>query len=142
LLGALFRIYSYLYHLLLALFLFGIAAVAVITHIQAHPGEGGGPHLSLGMLPWTGHTLIHWLLGASLFGLLSILLAWMGKLRFLFLLYALALFGMMFRGYFLGGYVFSGKDEFRMAIWLTAGALVAIMGAWSQFRKTPKPKRR
>jgi hypothetical protein len=94
------------------------------------------------MLPWKGHTLVHWLLGASLFGLLSIVLAWMGKLRFLFLLYSLAVFGMMFRGYFLGGYVFSGKDEFRMAIWLTVGALVAIIGAWSQFRRSPARRRR
>jgi hypothetical protein len=49
---------------------------------------------------------------------------------------------MMFRGYFLGGYVFSGKDEFRMAVWLTAGALVAIIGAWSQFRRSPPRRRR
>src|SRR5260370_15218012 len=94
------------------------------------------------MLPWRGHILVHWLLGACLFGLLSIVLAWMGKLRFLFLVYSLAVFGMMFRGYFLGGYVFSGKDEFRMAIWLTVGALVAIVGAWSQFRKPRSTGRR
>jgi hypothetical protein len=135
-LGLLFRIYSYLYHLILALFLLGIAVVAIVSHLQAHPHEGGGTNLNLGMLPWKGHTLVHWLLGAALFGLLSIILAWLGKLRFLFLLYSLAVFGMMFRGYFLEGYVFSGKDEFRMAIWLTVGALVAIVGAWSQFRRS------
>ena len=125
-LGVLFRIYSYLYHLILALFLLGVALVAILSH-------GGSLHLE--MLPWKGHTLVHWLLGASLFGLLSIVLAWMGKLRFLFLLYSLAVFVMMVRGYFLGSYAFSGKDEFRMALWLTVGALVAIVGAWSQFRK-------
>lgn len=140
-LGVLFRIYSYLYHLTLALFLLGIAVVAIVTHLQSHPHEGAGTNLNLGMLPWKGHTLVHWLLGASLFGLLSIVLAWMGKLRFLFLLYSLAVFGMMFRGYFLGGYVFSGKDEFRMAIWLTVGALVAIVGAWSQFRRRAAKRR-
>jgi hypothetical protein len=139
-LGVLFRIYSYLYHLILALFLVGIATVAIVSHLQAHPHEGGG-NLTLGMLPWKGHTLVHWILGAGLFGLLSIMLAWIGKLRFLFLLYSLAVFGMMFRGYFLGGYVFGGKDEFRMAIWLTVGALVAIIGAWSQFRRSPAKRR-
>ena len=139
-LGLLFRIYSYLYHLILALFLVGIATVAVVSHLQAHPHEGGG-NLILGMLPWKGYELVHWILGAGLFGLLSIMLAWIGKLRFLFLLYSLAVFGMMFRGYFLGGYVFSGKDEFRMAIWLTVGALVAIIGAWSQFRRSPVKRR-
>jgi hypothetical protein len=91
--------------------------------------------LNLGMLPWKGRELTHWLLGAGLLGLVSILLAWMGKLRFLFLLYALAVFGVMLRGYFVSSYVFSGKDEFRMALWLTAGAFLAIFGAWSQFRK-------
>jgi hypothetical protein len=139
-LGVLFRIYSYLYHLILALFLLGIATVAIVSHLQAHPHEGGGS-LTLAMLPWKGHALVHWILGAGLFGLLSIMLAWMGKLRFLFLLYSLAVFGMMFRGYFLGGYVFGGKDEFRMAIWLTVGALVAIVGAWSQFRRSTVKRR-
>ncbi len=122
--GALFRVYSYLYHLLLALFLLGIAVVAIESHT-----------LHLNMLPWKGRTLICWLLGVSLFGLLSIVLAWLNKLRFLFLLYSLGVFGMMLRGYFLGGYAFSGKDEFRFAICLTVGALFAIAGAWSQFRK-------
>jgi hypothetical protein len=139
--GVLFRIYSYLYHLILALFLLGIALVAIVSHIQAHPNEGGGSHLNLGMLPWTGLTLVHWLLGAGVLGLLSIVLAWKGKLRFLFLLYSLALFGMMFRGYFLSSYPFSSKDEFRMAIWLTVGALVAIVGAWSQFRRSAAKRR-
>lgn len=125
--GALFRIYSYLYHLLLALLLLGIAVVSMDSHT-----------LHLGMLPWKGRTLICWLFGVSLFGLLSIILAWLNRLRILFLLYSLIVFGMMARGYFLGGYAFSGKDEFRFAICLTVGALLAIVGAWSQFRKTGK----
>jgi hypothetical protein len=128
--GALLRIYSYLYETILALFLLGLAVVAIQSH-----------NINLGMLPWKGHTLVHWLLGGALFGLLSILLAWMGKVRFLFLLYSLAVCGLMVRGYFLSGYVFSGKDEFRTALWLTVGALLAILGAWSQFR-TKAVKRR
>src|SRR6266568_3678355 len=84
--GALLRIYSYLYHLALALLLLGISVVAVSSHSHT---------FNLGMLPWTGTTLACWLFGAGFVGLLSILLAWMGKLRFLFLLYALAVFVMM-----------------------------------------------
>jgi len=124
--GALLRIYSYLYHLLLALFLLGLSLVAILS--SSHT-------LNLGMLPWKGSALTYWLFGAGLLGVLSILLAVAGKLRFLFLLYAPAVFGMMLRGYFAGGYAFNGKDEFRTAILLTAGALVAVLGAWSQFRK-------
>src|SRR5262249_40563730 len=97
--------------------------------------------LNLGMLPWKGTTLTCWLAGAGALGLLSIVLAWMGKLRFLFLLYALAVFGLMFRGYFVTGYSFGGKDEFRTAVWLTMGAALAIIGAWSQFRKKPRKRK-
>ena len=124
-LGMLLRLYSYLYELILSLFLLGLALVAIASH---------GSGLNLGMLPWKGRTLVHWLLGIAIVGLLSLLLAWLGKLRFLFLLYSVAVFGLMARGYFLGSYAFGGKDEFRMAIWLTLGAMVAIFGAWSQFR--------
>ena len=125
-LGMLLRFYSYLYELILSLFILGLALVAILSR---------GSGLNLGMLPWTGHTLLHWLLGIGVVGLLSIVLALAGKLRFLFLLFSLAVFGLMARGYFLGAYAFSGKDEFRMAIWLTLGALFAIFGAWSQFRR-------
>jgi uncharacterized membrane protein YdcZ (DUF606 family) len=124
--GALLRFYSYLYHFLLTLFLLGLSLVAVVSNSHT---------LNLGMLPWKGSALTWWLFGTGLLGALSILLALAGKLRFLFLLYALAVFGMMLRGYFAGAYSFSGKDEFRLAVWLTAGALVAIFGAWSQLRK-------
>lgn len=124
--GALLRIYSYLYHLVLALFLLGLSLVAMAS--SSHT-------LNLGMLPWKGATLTYWLFGAGVLGVLLVLLALMGKLRFLFLPYALAVFGMMLRGYFVSGYSFRGKDEFRMAIWLTAGALVAIFGAWSAARR-------
>jgi hypothetical protein len=124
--GMLLRIYSYFYELILALFLLGVSLVAILS-------QSGS--LNLGMLPWKGAVLTYWLLGLALVGLLSILLAWLGKLRFLFLLYSIAVFGLMARGYFLGGYAFNGKDDFRMALWMTLGALFAIFGAWSQFRK-------
>ena len=124
--GVLARVYSYLYHLILALLLLGISLVAILSHSNT---------LNLGMLPWKGSELTYWLLGAGVVGLLAIALSWIGRLRFLLLLYALAVFVMMVRGYFISGYSFSGKDEFRMAIWMTAGALLAIFGAWSQFRK-------
>ena len=133
--GFLLRSYSYLYHLVLALFLLGLSLVVILSHSHTEGGSHATLELKLGMLPWKGGALTHWLLGAGLLGLLSIVLAWTGKFRFLFVLYALAVFGMMLRGYFVSDYTFSGKDEFRTAIWLTAGALLAIFGAWSQFRK-------
>jgi hypothetical protein len=132
--GVLLRVYSYLYHTALAILLVGVALVAFVS--RSHT-------LQLGMLPWKGSVLTYWLLGAGLFGLLSIWYALRGKLRFLFLLYALAVFGMMLRGYFLGAYSFHGKEEVRIAAGLTGGALVAVFGAMSQlFKKSGKKRRR
>ena len=130
--GALLRIYGYLYHSALALLLLGVSLVAILS--RSHT-------LQLGMLPWKGSALTYWLLGAGLLGVVSIFLASMGRMRFLFLLYALGVFGIMSQGYFLSGYSFSGKDEFRTAIYLTAGALLAIFAAWSQFRKKSRRSR-
>ena len=131
-LGFLLRAYSYLYECILALFLLALSLVAILS--ESH-------NLNLGMVPWKGQELNYWLLGAGLAGLASVLLAWKGKLRFLFLLYSLAVFVTMIRGYFLGSYAFSGKDEFHMALLLTLGAMVAIFGAWSQFRKKASGRR-
>jgi uncharacterized membrane protein YdcZ (DUF606 family) len=131
--GALLRIYSYLYHAALSILLIGLSLVAM---------ESRSHTLKLDMLPWKGKPLTYWLLGAGLCGLFSVLLAATGRLRALFLLYAVAMFGLMVRGYFLTGYGFSGKDEFRFAVWLTAGALLAIVGAASQFTRKKPGKRR
>jgi hypothetical protein len=129
--GALLRIYSYLFHLGLSLFLLALSLVAI----------GSNSHtLNLGMTPFKGSALTYFLLASGLGGLISLTLALLGRLRFLFLIHALVAFGMMFRGYFLTGYTFAGKDEFRTAVWLTLGALLAIPGAWSQFRRRPKRK--
>jgi len=129
--GALLRVFSYLYHTALAILLLGVALVALVS--RSHT-------LQLGMLPWKGSTLTYWLLGTGLFGLLSIWYALRGKLRFLFLLYSMAVFGMMFRGYFLGVFAFHGKEEFRFAAGLTGAALLAILGAISVLAKKSKKK--
>lgn len=127
--GMLLRFYSYLYELLLALFLLALSLVAILSHSDS---------LNLGMLPWKGAALTYWLFGIALVGLIATGFALLGKLRVMFLLYSVAVFGLMIRGYFLGAYAFSGKEEFRLAIWLTVGALLAIAGAWSVFRKQPR----
>jgi hypothetical protein len=58
------RVFSYLFHGLLTLFLLGISMVALSS---SQP-------LQLEMLPWQGQTLTWWLLGAALVGLASVIL--------------------------------------------------------------------
>lgn len=119
-LRALFRVYSYVFHLLLTVFVAGISIVALAS----------GIHLRMGFLPWQGRPLSYWLLFLSLFGLISLLLSITGRLRFLFLLWAIALFVVLFRGFFITSYTFPDSAHFRYALWLSAAALAAIPGAW------------
>ena len=121
------RVFSYLFHGLLTLFLLALSVVALSS----------GQPLRLEMLPWQGQTLTWWLLSAALAGLLSVILAIFRKWRLLFFLWSLAVLGMMARGFFFSHYYFAGPPEFHLALYLTAGALIAVFGAWFQVRPEP-----
>ena len=125
--GLVLRFFSYLYHLAFSLLLLGLSIVAYTT----------GKHtLRLEMTPWSGETLSRWLLGTALVGLIAIVLALREKMKVIFLLYAAYIAVMLIRGYFLQTYRFRGPDELRFASYLSLGALLALAGAWSAFRKT------
>lgn len=126
--GLLLRLYAYLYHLALALFLMGIGIVAVWN----------GKDLTLGMLPWQGSTLTQAVLVLGVVGLVGVLLAMTGVLRWLFPLWALVVLVLMFRGFFLTPYTFSGPDQFRGALLLTAGALGAFLGSLSSSERSAR----
>jgi hypothetical protein len=115
---------SYLFHFLLALLLLGIAGLAMAS---------GPQDLRLDMLPWSGSTLDYVLLAGSLFGLLSIALAVTGRLRFLFLLWSLAVAVLLTKGYIFSSYRL-GAGEWRRAVYLMAAAWVAVAGGWFQLR--------
>ena len=123
---ALMRIYSYLFHGLLALFMLAISVVAISSGVPLH----------LDMLPWSGATGTHVLLGGALFGLVSLLLALRGTARFLFFLWSLAVFVLMAKGFFLSSYHFGDFAGFKAAVLLTVGALLAILGAWFQMTRS------
>ena len=114
------RWFSYLFHFVLVLFLLAISSVAYIS---------GRSNLHLGMLPWTGETLVRVVFFGALGGLIIVLLAVRGQLRFLFALWSILILVLLARGYFLGGYRFSGPGEFRFAIYLLLAALLALPGA-------------
>jgi hypothetical protein len=126
-LRAVMRVFSYLYHGLLALFLLGISVAAFAS----------GQPLQLGMLPWQGQELAYWLFFGALTGLISIGLAIMRKWRPLFFLWSLVVFAMMLRGFFFSHYHFAGPPAFHRALYLTAGSIIAVFGAWFQLRRQP-----
>jgi hypothetical protein len=121
------RLFSYLFHGLLTLFLVAISAVALSS----------GQSLHLGMLPWQGQSLAHWLFILALAGLISVMLAIRSTWRALFFLWSLAVLFVMVRGFFLSNYHFAGRPEFYRALCLTAGAAIAAFGAWFQLRWAP-----
>jgi hypothetical protein len=118
------RFYSYIYHLVLALFLLALASVALISSNQ----------LKLPMLPWTGSELNQWLLWGSLAGILSVVLAVTGIFRYLFPLWALVVLVMMVRGYLLVPFPFASRDAFYTALLLIGGALLAFFASLTLFR--------
>jgi hypothetical protein len=119
------RLFSYLYHLVLALFLLGISGIVLTS---------GSNNLRLGMLPWTGDQLLNWVFWGSLIGLTVVLLAVTGKFRYLFPIWALIVLVMMIRGYLIGPYVFSGSSDFSWTLLLIFGALLAFLGSLTVFR--------
>jgi hypothetical protein len=124
------HIYSYLFHLVLSLFIGGIALVGWLT---------GSTTFDLDMVPWwSGQTLIKWLLGAAALGLVALFLAVTGKLRSLFAVWALVVLAALIYGYFLSSYSYAGMDEFKTVLWFIGGALLAFVGAMSQARRVGK----
>ncbi len=120
-LGFLLRIFSYLFHLVLALFLLGMSIVAMLS----------GKVLLLPMLPWEGQPLNYWTFGLGIAGILCVFLAITNIFRFLFPIWALAVFFLMLYGFYSMSYYTGGSSEFQMALWLTFGAFVAIWGSFS-----------
>jgi hypothetical protein len=117
---ALLRFVSYVFHGLLCL---GLLLLSVLLLIS------GSPMVELKMLPWTGSTLLYALLGGSILGLIILLLALRGTLRFLFFLWSLAVAVQIVRGYYLSGYRFS-PGEPTSVLYLFIGSLAALLGSW------------
>jgi len=116
---AVLRGFSYLFHLVLGLFLLAIAGLALATGPQAR---------QLGMLPWSGATLSYVLFFGGLLCLVSIVLAFLGKSRLLFFAWTLVVAVLLLKGYFFSSYRFSpGGAQF--AFELVAAAWIAVIGA-------------
>ncbi|MBV8817190.1 MAG: hypothetical protein JO022_02465 [Acidobacteriaceae bacterium] len=115
--GLILRVYAYLFHMILSLFLIGIALIADAT----------GKPLKMDVLPWEGMKLNHWVLALGVLGILSVVLAITGLFRYLFPLWAFVVFVMLLRGFFLTPYSFNGN--FDGAAWFTLGAFGAFLSS-------------
>jgi hypothetical protein len=130
----LLRLFSYLYHGLLALFLLLVSAVAL--------GSGAGA-LHLDMLPWSGATLAWILLAASLVGLIALALAITRRGAALFFLWSLIVAAMLLKGYVFSNFRFAPGVGVHTAIHLLLGSWLALLGAWFAVRRpTPAEKTR
>ncbi|HWB82568.1 MAG TPA: hypothetical protein VG675_00365 [Bryobacteraceae bacterium] len=128
----LLRIFSYLFHLVLTLFLIGASAL----------GMAGGPQvLKLGMLPWTGDTLVHVLFFGDIIGLVLVLLAIFGVNRVLFFLWSLLVAVLMIKGFIFSSYHLPA-GSLKTAIWLIILSLLALAGAWYQMFQKPARSRK
>lgn len=132
-LRALLQIYSYVFHLMLGLFLLATSGLALF---------GAGQTLKLEVLPWAGDTLARVVFWSSLAGLTTLVLAVAGRLRFLFFFWTLIVLTLLVRGFFFSAYDFRGPVEFTTAMYLTLAALVAALGGFFQIRKREKRRKR
>jgi hypothetical protein len=117
---ALLSFLSYVFHGLLCLMLIVLSCLAMIAGAQT---------LQLGMLPWTGSTLLYVLFFGALAGLATVLLAIKGTWRPLFFVWSLVVMLLLVKGYVFSGYHF-GPGEYRTAGFLIVGSAIALVGAW------------
>lgn len=118
---ALLRVFSYLYHGVLALFLLLVSVLAL---------GSGARSLHLDMLSWSGATLAWILLAASLFGLLAVLLAMTRARALLLFLWSLLVAGMLLKGYVFSSFRFAPGVGVHTAVYLMLGSWLALLGAW------------
>jgi FtsH-binding integral membrane protein len=124
--GTLLRLFSYLYHGLLALFLLLVSALALVS---------GASALRLDMLPWSGATLAWILVAASLCGLAALALAIARRGSALFFLWSLTVAAMLLKGYVFSSFRFAAGAGVPTAVVLVLGSWLALPGAWFAVRR-------
>lgn len=122
------RFYSCLFALLAGLFMTGISCVLLFT---------GAKNFKLDMLPyWKGETAVYGMLVLGLIGIAAALLGLVKKVKPLLLAYTVILFALMIYGFFLSpAYRFPGASEAKGVAWMSLAALLAVVGAFVQFRE-------
>jgi hypothetical protein len=122
------RVYSWIFESLLCLLGIGVAIVSLTV--------GAADPVQIDWLPWSHSALPAWLISLGVLGLIFVLLAILNRARVLLFLFAAAVFVLLAKGILMGTASFAGPDEFKTAVWLVFGALVAIIGAWPSSNKS------
>ena len=116
------RVYSWIFVALLCLAGIGVSIVSLTV--------GASDPVKIPWLPWSEAVLPTWLIALGILGLLSVLLAIVGRLRILHFLFAAVVFGMLAKGLFFSTHTFEGPEEGTTALYLVIAAFVAFIGAW------------
>ncbi len=114
------------FHLMVTGFLGGIGFLAL---------QSGTTTVNLEMLPWTGEELIKWLLAIGVIGFVACALHASGKFPYLLPLTSLALFILLFRGFFWQPFHFTDATEFYWVAFLVFGAFGAFLSSLAILRK-------
>jgi hypothetical protein len=126
----LLRVFCYLFHTMISVALLGLGVVGIASD---------GQNMKVQMLPWQGTELTHWLIGLGVVGLLSVILAVTGKVKFLLPLWSTYVLGMLIKGVFLTSTVsFEGPDDFHNWLWLIGGAVLAMIGSFTLWAREQK----
>jgi hypothetical protein len=119
----LLRVFCYVFHTMISVALLALGVVGMASDAQ---------NMKVQMLPWQGMELAHWLVGLGAAGVVSVILAVTGKVRFLLPLWSIYVLGMLVKGVFLTPTVsFDGPSDFHNWLLLTGGAAVALIGSFT-----------
>ncbi len=135
-LGSFMRIFGFAFHFLLGLVMMAIGFVAWASNQHT---------LRIGFLPWNGPTLTSVLFWCGLAAIVFTLLAVWRKLRYLFLLWAIAVPVLLIRGVFFTGFSFGQRATTASAaladvadstpVVLLVASLAALVGGVLQMRR-------
>ena len=128
---ALLSFLSYVFHGLLCLMLLVMSGLAIIA---------GAETLQLGMLPWTGPTLLYTVFFGALLGLGTVILAIKGTWRPLFFVWSVVVMVLLLKGYIFSGYRFI-PGEYHTAMYLIVGSAIGLMGGWVQMGRKAGARR-
>ncbi|WP_321475673.1 hypothetical protein [uncultured Paludibaculum sp.] len=122
------RFYSCLFALLAGLFMTGVSSLLLLNDAK---------NFKLDMLPfWKGESALYGMLVLGLLGIAAALLGLVKKVKPLLVLYTVIVFALMIYGFFLSPvYRFSGAPEAKSVAWVAVAALIAVVGAFMQYRE-------